>query len=44
MLNETVLRPRSIIPFEDNRSWTKVDESIVTKLNLRNKFSINIIK
>jgi hypothetical protein len=30
--------------FKDNGSWTKVDESIITKLDLRNKLSVNIVR
>jgi hypothetical protein len=32
MLNVNVLRPRSIIPFEDNDPWTKVDGNTITKV------------
>jgi hypothetical protein len=29
---------------EDNGPWTKVDEDIITKLNLRNKLSIDNVR
>ena len=29
---------------EDNGPWTKADESIIMKLNLRNKISIDIVR